>query len=390
VSDQQGSVLAWLNSDSQVLSAYKFLAFGKIVVNDLFSESNPIIYSGQPYEDDIGLYNFRGRLYDPVLRRFISPDPQRQFPSPFVYAGNNPIVNIDPNGEMSKDAIGGLILSIVEIGLAVGTGNYWAVPIGVAGVTNTISHKNDSGKAFWKNYAESEVGVAIGIGEIVAGVALTVFTDGAGGAWGGATLIGAGVSAVSYSTFHEGDFSWNAYAKAQVVGAVGGFITGGFGAAASSLTLTGGSLVAAEVGLGITAGVTSSLSSSLISAAWDHQSVNWKSALINAGISGALGVAGVGAGRLAKGAFGKVANDVEAEVNPIANERTSLLPGNKVTGWKKFVYGENGTVVNQNAAGKIVPNPARIAKLAKPVVFNSKKPVISAVNDYAPKSKEWI
>jgi RHS repeat-associated protein len=390
ISDQKGTVLAWLNSDSQVLSAYKFLPFGELIVKDDSSSSNPIIYAGQPYEEDIGLYNFRGRFYDPVLRRFISPDPQRQFPSPFVYAGNNPIVNIDPSGEMSKDAIGGLILSIAEIGLAIGTGSFWAIPIGVAGLTNTISHKNDSGKAFWKNYAYSEVGTAIGIAEITAGVALTVLTDGAAGSWGGATLIGAGVSAISYSTFHEGDFSWNAYAKAQVVGAVGGFITGGFGAAAGALTLTGGTLVAAEIGLGITAGVTSSLSSSLISAAWDHQSINWKSALINAGISGALGVAGVGAGRLAKGAFGKVANDIEAEVNPIANERTALNPPDKVTGWKKFVYGENETVFNRNSAGNIIPNPARITNLAKPIVFNSKKPVISAVNDYDPNSKEWV
>lgn len=390
VSDQTGTVMAWLDHKGHIISQYKFLPFGEIHSQDLFAQGCPVIYAGQPYETDIGLYNFRDRLYDPRLRRFITADPKRQFPSPYVYAGNNPISNVDSNGQWSANAIGGLILSIAEIGLAIGSLNYWAIPIGVTGMTNSISHKDDKGKSFWKNYAQSEIGTVIGVGEVAAGVALTVFTDGAGGSWGGATLIGAGVSAISYSTFHEGDFDWNAYAKAQVVGAVGGFITGGFGAAAGALPLTGATMIAAEMAMGATAGVASSLAGSAITAAWDHQSINWKSALLNAGISGALGIAGVGASRLAKGTFTRVTSDLEASANPIPNENTPLLGNKEVSGWKKFAFGKTGDLFNRNTAREIIPNPNRIVNLAKPATFNLKKPIISAIHDYKPHSKEWI
>ncbi len=390
VSDQLGTVLAWVDASKQLISSYQFLPFGKLIAQQTYGvESGPVIFAGQPYEAAVGLYDFRGRFYDPQLRRFISPDPERQFASPFVYVGNDPVSYVDPSGEMSADAVGGIILSSLEITFAIATMNYWAVPIGVAGLTNSISHQDAKGKAFWKNYAYSEIGVAVGVAEVAAGVALTVVTDGAGGAMGGAALIGAGISGISYSTFHEGDFDWGDYAKAQVIGAVGGLITGGFGAVGGALS----SSIASEAALlsargvaglaveglsGIAGGAVSSLTGTAISAAWDQQSINWKSALINAGVSGALGVVGVGGSRMAKGAFKQSIQDFDGD------------GAAKASGFRKFIAGKNGDFTSRNAAGNIRPNPTRIANLAKPAAFNAKKPVVDALNVYYPKTNNWI
>jgi RHS repeat-associated protein len=57
------------------------------------------LFGGYEFDTETGLYNAGARLYDPVLRRFYGTDPKRQFASPFVYGGNNPMNMIDPNGE---------------------------------------------------------------------------------------------------------------------------------------------------------------------------------------------------------------------------------------------------------------------------------------------------
>lgn len=57
--------------------------------------------NGKEKDDEISLYNYGFRMYDPRLGRFISVDPvARQFPffSPYQYAGNKPIWATDLDG----------------------------------------------------------------------------------------------------------------------------------------------------------------------------------------------------------------------------------------------------------------------------------------------------
>jgi RHS repeat-associated protein len=57
-----------------------------------------------------------GRVYDPVIARFLSPDPFVQFPgvadgyNRYSYVMNNPLVYTDPDGEFIWFVIGGAIL----------------------------------------------------------------------------------------------------------------------------------------------------------------------------------------------------------------------------------------------------------------------------------------
>lgn len=57
-------------------------------------------YQGEFAEKDeeTGWDAFELRMYDPVIGRWISVDPARQFASPYVGMGNNPIIFYDPTG----------------------------------------------------------------------------------------------------------------------------------------------------------------------------------------------------------------------------------------------------------------------------------------------------
>jgi RHS repeat-associated protein len=73
-------------------------------------------FTGQDQDDDLGLVNMKGRVYDPKLARFLSPDPilsSGQGMNPFSYVRNSPPNFVDPSG-YEPYAIG------VEIGLPSG------------------------------------------------------------------------------------------------------------------------------------------------------------------------------------------------------------------------------------------------------------------------------
>ena len=61
-------------------------------------------YTGQEHMSAFGLINMNGRIYDPYLQRFISPDPYIQDPTDaqnynrYSYCMNNPLMYTDPSG----------------------------------------------------------------------------------------------------------------------------------------------------------------------------------------------------------------------------------------------------------------------------------------------------
>jgi RHS repeat-associated protein len=56
-------------------------------------------YTGKKLDSDTGLYYFNQRYYDPELGRFLTHDPARQTVNAYMYAGNNPLMFVDPDGE---------------------------------------------------------------------------------------------------------------------------------------------------------------------------------------------------------------------------------------------------------------------------------------------------
>ncbi|MEW7292963.1 DUF6443 domain-containing protein [Aquimarina sp. 2304DJ70-9] len=73
-------------------------------------------YQGKELQEDnnIDLYDFGSRMYDPTVGRWFNTDPQNQFGSPYLAMGNNHVAVIDPNGEYSEAVVvAGIILATV-------------------------------------------------------------------------------------------------------------------------------------------------------------------------------------------------------------------------------------------------------------------------------------
>jgi len=69
-------------------------------------------FTGHQHLDVFNLINMNGRVYDPVVQQFLSPDPYVQMPdnplnyNRYSYALNNPLHWTDPTGEMVIRKIG--------------------------------------------------------------------------------------------------------------------------------------------------------------------------------------------------------------------------------------------------------------------------------------------
>lgn len=99
--DHEGSTRVVLNEDNSLNSSIYYWPFGAIIpglskINSSLHLSH--FYTGQEYDPELDLYNFKARMYDANLCRFYSPDPLHQFPSPYIYS-SNPISNTDASGD---------------------------------------------------------------------------------------------------------------------------------------------------------------------------------------------------------------------------------------------------------------------------------------------------
>jgi RHS repeat-associated protein len=102
--DHLGSTRVVLNEENQPLATFRYLPFGSVIPDNSNSREAlhrfRYLFTGQEYDEETGLHNYRARLYDSDLGRFLTPDPKRQLPSPYVYVNNNPLNFTDPTGEL--------------------------------------------------------------------------------------------------------------------------------------------------------------------------------------------------------------------------------------------------------------------------------------------------
>ena len=208
LTDRLGSSRALLRPDGSIGATWTFWPFGETLQR--CGEDAPLLrylFTGQELDEDLGLYNFRARLYDPQIGRFYGVDPQWQFASPYLYAGNDPILLIDPTGELAGWV--SALLATAAIATA-------AVAI-IAGVAITIASGGVAAPII------AALGVEAG------GLAATLITGAVvvgGGAIGGALTFG-GLSSVTYSVSHFKDWSPGTWAKETFTGVGIGALTGG-------------------------------------------------------------------------------------------------------------------------------------------------------------------
>ena len=133
ITDHLGTITAMVDNNDWCYDVH-YDVWGNRVISMPFYYSIERGYTGHDHIDGIGLIDMRGRMYDPHLGRFLSPDAFVQAPTDpqnynrYSYCLNNPLKYTDPDGE------------------------YWHLIIGgvIGGLTNWISHDCEfSWKGFW-------------------------------------------------------------------------------------------------------------------------------------------------------------------------------------------------------------------------------------------------
>ena len=134
IKNLQGDIVSIVPLDSENDSKVniEYDAWGKPIIGQTSSAQEKLLlimmvavtnvaYCSYFYDFDTGLYYLRSRYYDPETGRFINADDTEQLKVPsnlmcglsnevliinlFAYCGNNPIMRIDPNGQVSENIV---------------------------------------------------------------------------------------------------------------------------------------------------------------------------------------------------------------------------------------------------------------------------------------------
>jgi len=103
--DGGGNVRQLTNIAGAVTDRYEYDAFGnEFTVSGGSNTPNEMMYRGEQFDTDLGLYYLRARYYNPLTGRFLSRDPEDGKPiepktlHKYLYAGGDPVDAIDPTG----------------------------------------------------------------------------------------------------------------------------------------------------------------------------------------------------------------------------------------------------------------------------------------------------
>jgi len=145
VYDAWGNHKTYVLNDGQYVDISTNLSYTQSGSNNkLIAELNPFRYRGYYYDIETGLYYLNSRYYDPEIGRFINADDVSMLDSTqnfsnglnlYVYCLNNPINDIDSNGNLSwwqwlLFGIGAALVVAAAVVLTVASGGAFA---GVAG-----------------------------------------------------------------------------------------------------------------------------------------------------------------------------------------------------------------------------------------------------------------
>ena len=99
LTDALGSVMAQTQDNQSTLAGYSYSPYGQTQSTGN-TEGDSVQYTGRE-NDNNGLYYYRARYYDPVLKRFLSEDPiglAGGSLSFYAYVEGNPLSYADPTG----------------------------------------------------------------------------------------------------------------------------------------------------------------------------------------------------------------------------------------------------------------------------------------------------
>ncbi|HNW89197.1 MAG TPA: RHS repeat-associated core domain-containing protein [Bacteroidales bacterium] len=129
-----GSVVAVTDNTGTVVERYEYDGYGTPSIFDAAyvpraatAIGNTYMFTGREYDTETGYYYYRARTYNPLWGRFLQRDPvgiwldEVNAGNGYGYVGNNPIIRLDPNGELFWVIAGvvvagaALIVAVVDI-----------------------------------------------------------------------------------------------------------------------------------------------------------------------------------------------------------------------------------------------------------------------------------
>ena len=118
ITDHLGSIVSLIDNSDYVYDA-RFDVWGnrEVLMSYWFDPTFERGFTGHEHIDELGLINMNGRMYDPLIGRFLSPDNYIQSitdPQNFnrySYCLNNPLKYTDPDGEFVLALVGAILFT---------------------------------------------------------------------------------------------------------------------------------------------------------------------------------------------------------------------------------------------------------------------------------------
>jgi RHS repeat-associated protein len=126
--DISGNPVLATDQNGDVVWKANYGPYGVEVNSPPAGVADHIGFSGHPVDRDTGLIYMGGRYYDPVLGRFLSPDPATPDPNNvhslnrYAYGNNNPYRYVDRDGHSPLD-VAFFVWDLGKLGMAVYSGN---------------------------------------------------------------------------------------------------------------------------------------------------------------------------------------------------------------------------------------------------------------------------
>ena len=201
--DHLGSIVKLVDGNGTEVFKASYDAWGnRTVINNTFAFHRG--YTGHEHLAEFNLINMNGRVYDPVLGRFFSPDPYVQAPyfsqnyNRYAYCLNNPLAYIDPDGEW-----------------------WFLVPIIAGGIMNWAANGADF---TWEGLSYFGVGALAGASTLIGGPFAPALAGGITGA--GNSFVSQGFAGENGNTWSWNNMDWGQVGIGGISGAIIGYLGG--------------------------------------------------------------------------------------------------------------------------------------------------------------------
>lgn len=109
ITNYRGDILSIRDDEDKEVGSYSYDAYGNLLLVDgEVAIENSIRYAGYYYDDETSNYYLQARYYNPENGAFLALDPhlgdddELLSQNGYIYANNNPLINVNPNGQRSR------------------------------------------------------------------------------------------------------------------------------------------------------------------------------------------------------------------------------------------------------------------------------------------------